>query len=306
MEKTKNQHYVPQMYIKRFGYGTERKPRISVLKKHEQEIMHEQNPYNFAAERYFYDTTEVVIENVLKEDLEMFPFIKESKSFKDAQLTEHTLSRSEGEYRKLLDQIEKCPFSIYEDKYRVGFICFMHELAYRTRSFRDGMDNINYRTEKLLDEMCDNGGLSEEFKRKTIEKNCTPGKNTQLEQVLSVKPALKTMEQVLMNYDWYIGYNNTELDFIISDNPAQMVRQGFNDVCIPISKNLAIVMRVKEKGVPMLSCDESEGKIINMSTKGVIQYNAMQIAMAQLYLFGSKAAISIMNDLFIHSKSLIC
>lgn len=34
----------------------------------------------------------------------------------------------------------------------------------------------------------------------------------------------------------------------------------------------------------MLSCDEPEGKIINMSTESVMQYNAMQIAMAQLYL----------------------
>ena len=39
-----------------------------------------------------------------------------------------------------------------------------------------------------------------------------------------------------------------------------------------------------------------------MSTEGVMRYNAVQIAMAQLYLFGSKAAISIMNDLLMDSK----
>lgn len=90
-------------------------------------------------------------------------------------------------------------------------------------------------------------GLSKDIKRKTIKENCMPGINIQLEQVLSVKPALETMERLLINYNWYIGYNDTKLDFIISDNPAQMVWQGFNDICIPISKNRAIVLRVKEK-----------------------------------------------------------
>ena len=64
MEKTKNQHYVPRMYIKRFGYGTEDNPRISVLKKQEGVVLHNQNPENFASRRFFYDTTEDVIENI--------------------------------------------------------------------------------------------------------------------------------------------------------------------------------------------------------------------------------------------------
>lgn len=53
MDKTKNQHYVPRMYIKRFGYGTEDNPRISVLKKQEGIILHNQNPENFASKRFF-------------------------------------------------------------------------------------------------------------------------------------------------------------------------------------------------------------------------------------------------------------
>lgn len=302
MEKTINQHYVPRMYIKRFGYGTEKKPKISVLKKHEKEVMHDQNPYNFASKRYFYDTSEAVIEDVLKRDLEIFPAIKESEYYRDEQLVEHAFSRVEGEYRKLLDQIEANPFSIYEDECRARFICFIHELAYRTKSFRDTMDRINCETEKFLNEVCNNMGVSEDVRRRTIEEYCTPGINIQLEQVLSVKPVLDTMERLMINYDWYIGYNDTKLDFVISDNPAQMVRHGFNDICIPVSKNRAIVMRVKEKGSLMLSSDEPDGKIINMSTEGVMKYNVMQISMAQMYLFGTKAAINIMNDLLLRSE----
>lgn len=45
----------------------------------------------------------------------------------------------------------------------------------RQKSFRDKMENLNRGTEKLLNEMCDNMGLSEEVKRKMIEENCVSG-----------------------------------------------------------------------------------------------------------------------------------
>ncbi len=296
MDKTKNQHYVPRMYIKRFGYGTEDNPRISVLKKQEGIILHNQNPENFASKRFFYDTTEDVIEDVLKWDIEAFPSIKESKFYHDEQLTEHTLSRMESAYKELLDNLEATPEIIYEDKSRARFICFIHELAYRTKSFRDRMDAINSKTEEVLSEMCDNLGLSEDTKRKTIEENCVPGINIQLENILSLGPTLQTMKMLVENYDWYIGYNGTDLDFIISDNPAQMIWCHFNDICIPVSKHKSVVMRVKDEEAPMISGDKAKGNIINMSIKGVIAYNTMQISMAQLYLFGSEKAINFMQN----------
>lgn len=297
MGKNKNQHYVPRMYIKRFGYGTKENPRISVLKKVEGTIFHNQNPENFASKRYFYDTTEDVIEDVLKRDLEIFPSIKEDRFYHDAQLTEHTLSRLEGAYKELLDSIEANPEIIYEDKSRARFICFVHELAYRTKSFRDRMDIINSTTEDVLSKMCDNLGLSADTKRKTLEENCIPGINIQLENILSLGPTLQTMKMLLENYDWFIGYNDTELDFVISDNPAQTVWCHFNDICIPISKHIAIVMRVKDDKAPMISRDIAKDNIIDMSIKGVIAYNTMQVSMAQLYLFGSERAINFMKDI---------
>ncbi len=99
------------------------------------------------------------------------------------------------------------------------------------------------------------------------------------------------------NYDWYIGYNDTEHDFIISDNPAQMIWCHFNDICIPVSKHKSVVMRVKDEEAPMISGDKAKGNIINMSIKGVIAYNTMQISMAQLYLLGSEKAINFMQNI---------
>lgn len=93
------------------------------------------------------------------------------------------------------------------------------------------------------------------------------------------------------------GYNDTELDFIISDNPAQTVWCYFNDICIPISKSVVIVMRVKDDKAPMISRDKAKDNIIDMSIKGVIAYNTMQISIAQSYLFGSEKAINFMQGI---------
>ena len=269
----------------------------SVLKKQEGIILHNQNPKNFASKRFFYDATEDVIEDVLKWDIEAFPSIKESKFYHDEQLTEHMLSRMEGTYKELLNNLEAVPEIIYEDKSRVRFICFIHELAYQTKSFRDRMDAINSKTEEVLNKMCDNLGLSEDTKRKTIEENCVPRINIQLENILSLWLVLQKMKMLVENYDWFIGYNDTELDFIISDNPTQMIWCHFNDICIPVSKCMSVVMRVKNEEASMLSVDKAKGNIINMSIKSVIAYNMMQISMAQLYLFGSEKTINFMQNI---------
>ncbi len=56
-------------------------------------------------------------------------------------------------------------------------------------------------------------------------------------------------------------------------------------------------MRVKDGKAPMISRDKAKDNIIDMSIKGVIAYNTMQVSMAQLYLFGSERAINFMKDI---------
>ena len=76
-----------------------------------------------------------------------------------------------------------------------------------------------------------------------------------------------------------------------------MIWCHFNDICIPVSKRMSVVMRVKDEEAPMILGDKAKGNIINMSIKGGIAYNTMQISMAQLYLFGSEKAINFMQSI---------
>lgn len=255
MEKVRRQHYVPRMYLKRFGYGNIDDEYISVLKLDNGIVLDNRKVKNFAVENYFYDADKEQIVEILKEDLKVFPELCDNEKLSDEQFTEHALAREESAISKMLNELQEDLSRIHISSNRNLMIIFLHSLAYRTKQFRDQMDAINNKTEKWLSSMCDNLGLDEETKKKIIETNCSTGKNTQLYQILGIKPVLETMQMLQYNYEWYEAVNNTELDFVISDNPAQTVRNGFNDICIPVSSNKAIIFRIKDKVAPLISKD---------------------------------------------------
>lgn len=298
MEKVRRQHYVPRMYLKRFGYGNIDDEYISVLKLDNGTVLDNRKVKNFAVENYFYDADKEQIAEILKEDLKVFPELCDNENLSDEQFTEHALSREESAISKMLNELQEDLSRIHISSNRNLMIIFLHSLAYRTKQFRDQMDAINNKTEKWLNSICDNLGLDEETKKKAIETNCSTGKNTQLYQILGIKPVLETMQMLQYNYEWYEAVNNTELDFVISDNPAQTVSNGFNDICIPVSSNKAIILRIKDKTAPLISKDMPENGVINLSLDSVIAYNCMQLAMGQKFLFGTSDAIKYMKKLW--------
>lgn len=286
------------MYLKRFGYGNIDDEYISVLKLDNGTVLDNRKVKNFAVENYFYDADKEQIAEILKEDLKVFPELCDNENLSDEQFTEHALSREESAISKMLNELQEDLSRIHISSNRNLMIIFLHSLAYRTKQFRDQMDAINNKTEKWLNSICDNLGLDEETKKKAIETNCSTGKNTQLYQILGIKPVLETMQMLQYNYEWYEAVNNTELDFVISDNPAQTVRNGFNDICIPVSSNKAIILRIKDKTAPLISKDMPENGVINLSLDSVIAYNCMQLAMGQKFLFGTSDAIKYMKKLW--------
>lgn len=304
MEKVRRQHYVPRMYLKRFGYGNIGDEYISVLKLDNGTVLDNRKVENFAVANYFYDADKEQIAEILKEDLKVFPELCDNENLSDGQFTEHALAREESAISKMLNELQEDLSRIHLSSNRNLMVIFLHSLAYRTKQFRDQMDAINNKTEKWLNSMCDNLGLDEETKKKTIETNCSTGKNTQLYQILGIKPVLETMQILQYNYEWYEAVNNTELDFVISDNPAQTVRNGFNDICIPVSSNKAIIFRIKDKTAPLISKDLPENGVINLSLNSVIAYNCMQLVTAQKFLFGTSDAINCMKSLWEISRAI--
>ena len=295
MNKTKNQHYIPQMYMKRFGYGPLKNRKISVLKKRESIVLDGQNVENFASKRFFYDTSKEKLEKYLEEIFQLHPGISTHINLDDPQFVEHALSREEAAINDLLNVLQNNLSAIRKESNMAKMIEFLHTMAYRTKSYRDTLEYINQKTIDVIGQMCDSLGLSNEVKESEIERLCQSGKDTQLQQIIEIAPVLQTMVFLTENYDWYEAYNNTDFDFVISDNPFQTIIMGFNDICVPISNSKALVLRVKDKDAQLISKDMPVNGKIQLSTKSVIAYNMLQLGMAQHYLFGTKASIAYMK-----------
>ena len=286
------------MYLKRFGYGDKDDKKITVLKLDRGTVLENQRAENFASANYFYDTSREQLVEALHDDLLMNPELLNSEKLSDEQFIEHALAREEAAISNMLNQLQEDLSKIHESPNTSLMIIFLHSLAFRTKYFRDQMDDINNRTVEVLNAMCDNLGLDEDVRKKAIEENCTTGKDTQLYQIMGLQPVLKTMKMLLENYDWYEAVNNTELDFVISDNPAHMVRLAFNDICIPISCNKAIIFRIKDESAPIISKDMPIDGVINLSLNSVVAYNSLQLQSGQKFLFGTSKAVKFMKNIW--------
>ena len=107
MEKVRRQHYVPRMYLKRFGYGNIDDEYISVLKLDNGTVLDNRKVENFAVANYFYDADKEQIAEILKEDLKVFPELCDNEKLSDEQFTEHALAREESAISKMLNELQE-------------------------------------------------------------------------------------------------------------------------------------------------------------------------------------------------------
>lgn len=282
MQKTKNQHYVPRMYIKRFAEKYKKKYIITVLKKSDNSLLKKQNPENFAAQRYFYDVDKAELEEALIEMCKLYSEVKNHPSIEDKQSIEHMLSRQEYEMDSLFNEFSKNMEKVFEDENKLKLILFIHTLAYRTKAFRDNLDCINKQRINSVNRL----NFDDNAKKKFINEQIISGRKTQLYELVGIRPILKTLQMLILNYDWYIADNHTDAKLIISDDPARMFWLGFNDICFPISPTQAIIFKVKDSSAPKITNDEIVDNHIELSLKSVMNYNLLQISHAQEYIFG--------------------
>ena len=81
------------------------------------------------------------------------------------------------------------------------------------------------------------------------------------------------------------------MKLVISDNPAQGLFLGFNDICIPLSGEKAIIFRVIAPDAPIISKDLPVGNEIQLTERSVFAYNAIQLSYANRFMFGDKASL---------------
>ena len=131
--------------------------------------------------------------------------------------------------------------------------------------------------------------------RESIEELRKTGKDVQLYQLMGIRPTIETAKCLIENYNWYVGAVPGSMKLVISDNPAQGVMLGFNDICIPLCGDKAIIFRIADPDAPILSKDMPKGNEIILSERSVFAYNAVQLSYANRFMFGDKMSLSILK-----------
>lgn len=85
------------------------------------------------------------------------------------------------------------------------------------------------------------------------------------------------------------------MKLVISDNPAQGIMLGFNDICVPLRGDKAIIFRIANPDAPILSKDMPVGNEIILSERSVFAYNAIQLSYANRFMFGDKMSLTILK-----------
>lgn len=274
------------MYLNRFIDGEN---KLTVWNMSKDIILQGQSARNYASIRYYYDSTKEELKKSLSETFRVYPELKEELNEFDCQLIEHGLGRVEANFAGVLRKIDVNDDTIYNAEVRNIIVIFLHLLAYRTESFRMQMDSINEMRKQHLLKM--NVDINK------VENMGEGGKSNQLYQLLGIRPLLKSANMLIENYNWYIGIVKGEMKLVISDDVAKNIRLGFNDICIPISGDKGIIFRTVDETAPLISKDEPEGNIINLSERSVFAYNAMQLSHSNRFIFGNKYSLEFLRKI---------
>ncbi len=293
MLKVKNQHYIPQFYMNRFSTNG----KIDVYCVDNKKLLKNQSPRNFASRRYFYDIDKTEIKDYLRETIEYLNNTKrtiDNKILEDEQIVEHHLANVECATQEVFDKLEKDQSILKNDDIRACICNFLHLLAYRTESYRLDEENFYKTIYDRAKQIYPN--LPEEC---YYDLSPERAREKQINKLLSIKQSLRTGLMLINNYNWYIGINTSDkINFIISDNPALYISQGFNDICVPISKKYALIFQIKNKNAPIFIKDKHHKNRMYLSEKSVLIYNELQISCARRYIFGDKINIELAKNIF--------
>ena len=281
----KNEHYVPRFYLRRFANND----KIYAYDL-EKDNLFQTNINKIGCNNYFYD----VDSNVLKESLSEYKDIYKipddifEKECEDIQFIEKALSRVEDKFSVLLNKFEMDYSIINDEEFLRTFFLFMHIQSIRTKGFRNGLENIASQTKIWLEKLnIKNVNYPIELEAKDI------AKLNQIKELLSLSSVYKKALSFFDAYDIYIGVNNTDIDFIISDNPMSYFLVDFNDICFPANSKLSIIMQVKEVKDEFKICciKPDKSKTIHLTKKEVIKYNVLQQYSNSKFLLGSEQAL---------------
>ena len=281
----KQEHYVPRFYLRRFSDND----KISVFDIKGERIF-TTNIKKIACNNHFYDLNSNELSDALRSQKEIcnIPDDVFEKECNDVQFVEKALSRLEDKFSSQLIKFEEDYNLINNEDFLRTLFLFAYTLSIRTVGFRDGLKNIARQTKEWLE------NINIKNIDYPIDKEPEEiAKINQINELLSISSIYKKALTFFDKYNIFILINNSDEDFIISDNPLNYFFLGFNDVCFPINCKLSIIMQVKDADSDHKICNikPNKNKIINLTAIEVKEYNNLQVYSYGRYLFGSEKVL---------------
>ncbi|MBU5345801.1 DUF4238 domain-containing protein [Paenibacillus lautus] len=275
MKRTnKQQHYVPKSYLYRFG-----SKKINLFDKEKKEYRKNQPINRVACQDAFYDFSEEERETLKKDFPNLTP-----------QFIENMFSNIlETNLKKQLDKIEMAIYQRAEEQvvlsphFKKSIAIQITYQLFRTKSFRE-----NFSQYVFFDD----------------DKTMNSLSNSTLHKMLLLDvDAINSWSNKLLNMNWIINYNKTELDYYTSDNPVILQDKNTGKTCVetkniyefnrlfyPISRKILITI---EDSFASAVFNAKELGVLDIEEKYMVNYhNALQYNNAFRNVFFDQEEVS--------------
>ncbi len=302
-EKVKNEHYVPQRYLRHFANGE----NFFVFDKAKTE-KRSGNVGDYACERYFYDVDFEVLKKEKMEqdpDFEFDPEIEQIMETIDVQHIEHWFGENVETWlfnpiSKIIstyvmanpEKLDNLLVMTEDDMNHISLYLAIQMI--RSKEFRESIKEMYEGLPLLLMKKIAKTDEEREF-LDSIELKIKNKNYLKLlhAQFLMNEEMVSTIALHLRSKIWFIGHNKTNTPFITSDNPV--VRYGHSEFNGINSKGIEIVFPISPKLILILADVEKFNKLlpfhnhfVEITSAEVCYYNSLQIIQSYRYVFSSK------------------
>lgn len=301
MGEFKKQHYVPQVYLRRFTTNGERLHVFDKLQRDPARRIRRSNVRDVAHENDFYD----IVQEVLKPEVRLGH---------NQKMIENLLSRFDAELGSEVEHLVTTAGKGSIDPYRRALLARALGIqAVRTRDIRDTIVELYQQGYE---------GLCREF----TEKNW-PGQGHFAPKV-QIKPAfipvyhasfmlesgIKTIGKAFFNHTWAIGVNKTRQPLYTSDQPVVrfahindpvLSNEGFAspgiEVAFPLDSDHLLIMR--DPGAPGGN-RANDGSVEDLNDERVAFYNRMQVEQSRRQIYCRDDAFGLASQMCMDDPEL--
>lgn len=284
MSKVKNQHFVPQFYLKRFA---SQGGKIAVYDKiNRKEFI--TNVRNVASSKYFYDDDEI--------NTKLGDQIIE-KSFSDFE----AISKNATE--ELIDSIKSKSLSKLDIEIKRDVAEFIYYQIIRTRESRTMQSHI---ADSIRSELLKKGADDKLLEKYRLREGQIDEKKEHLEQILNPKFAAKGVLEFLGRI-WIGVENSTKHELYTSDNPIarythwQRGHLGM-EIFTPLTPKIGIMILYRNAFKDM---EFLENKNITLNFRDNVKfYNYLQVSLSSQQIFNSKLDFALARKLLKENPDL--